>query len=102
MILIQITNKDQNFFNLIRSGNKINVKFDIITITETKLQQDEPTEDINLSEHKFESTPTEAEKGGTLIYISKNLEHKRRKDLEIYEKKKIEIPLHKYNNFLPL
>ena len=71
--------------------DSLNTKFDVITISETRLQKSiDPTKDINLSNYLIESTPTEAEKGGTLIYISKKYEHKLRKDLEIYESKKVE------------
>ena len=71
--------------------DSLNTKFDVITISETRLQKSiDPTKDINLSNYLIESTPTEAEKGGTLIYISKKYEHKSRKDLEIYESKKVE------------
>ena len=69
--------------------DSLNVKFDVITISETLLQKNSlPTKDITLDNYEIESTPTEAAKGGTLIYISKKLNHKPRKDLEIYIKKK--------------
>ena len=38
----------------------------------------------------YEHTPTEANKGGALIYISDKLNYKPRKDLEIYESKNLE------------
>ena len=37
-----------------------------------------------------EHTPTESSKGGTLLYLDKNLKHKLRKDLNIYHKGTIE------------
>ena len=65
----------------------LDYKFDIIAISESKLKG-EPQVDISLSGYhppycKF----TEAEKGGTILYISDKLNFKPRKDLEIYEKK---------------
>ena len=66
-------------------------KLQTVCISETRIQKgSNPTEDINLANYRIESTPTEAEKGGTLIYVSRKYEHKLRKDLEIYETKKVE------------
>ena len=71
--------------------DNLNIEFDIIAISETRLKKDiKPVKDIKLSNYEIEDTTTEASKGGTLIYVSKNLNYKRRKDLEIYESKKIE------------
>ena len=72
--------------------DSLKAKFDIIAISETKLQKGvQPVHDIHLQNyHKPESTATEASKGGTLLYISTTLNYKPRKDLEIYEPKRIE------------
>ena len=71
--------------------DNLHFEFDIIAISETKLKKDvKPIKDIQLSNYEIQDTPTEASKGGTLLYISKKLNYKRRKDLEIYESKKIE------------
>ena len=60
-------------------------------ITETKLQKNTaPKIDINIPNYHVFHTPTEASKGGSLIYISNKLISKPRKDLEIYESKKVE------------
>ena len=49
----------------------LKLKFDIIAISETKLQKGmDPVHDINLLGYNKESTSTEAAKGGTLLYIS--------------------------------
>ena len=67
------------------------LKFDVIAISETRLRKGiEPVHDINLTNYEKTDTPTEATKGGTLLYISENLNFKPRKDLEIYESKMIE------------
>jgi len=66
-------------------------EFDIISISETKLHKDiAPTFDIEIPNYNIEHTPTEASKGGTLLYISDKHISKPRKDLQIYVPKKIE------------
>ena len=68
----------------------LSYKFDIIAISESKLKCD-PQVDITLpGYHSPHCKFTEAEKGGTILYISKALNFKPRKDLEIYEKKELE------------
>ena len=69
----------------------LNFEFDIISITETRLRKNiHPTTDVNLQNYQYEHTPTEAKKGGTLIYISNKLSYKPRKDLEIYDPTRVE------------
>ena len=66
--------------------------FDIISISETKLKQNTPpTIDINIPDYHFEHTPSNANKGGTLIYISNKHNYKPRMDLKSqpFESKKI-------------
>ena len=71
--------------------SSLKTKFDIISISETKLHKNTPPNiDINIENYQYEHTPTEAEKGGTLIYVSNKHDYKPRKDLEIYESKNIE------------
>ena len=61
----------------------LDFKFDIIGLTETKIRKNYPTTfDINLKGYHASACPTESEKGGTLLYISKSLKFKERKDLE--------------------
>ena len=65
--------------------------WDVITISESKLKVNiPPVKDINLSNYQYENTPTAANKGGTLIYVSNKHIYKPRKDLEINDKAKIE------------
>ena len=70
----------------------VNFLFDIICITESKIQKDiEPIVDITLDGyHKPESMPTEATKGGVLLYVNKELDYKPRMDLIIYKPKQLE------------
>ena len=66
-------------------------EFDIIGISETKLLKDEqPVTDISLSNYTLVHTPTEATKGGTLLYISNRINFKPRQDLQIYKSKQFE------------
>ena len=68
----------------------LNYDFDIIAISESKLKN-VPNIDITLPGfHPPECKYTTAEKGGTLLYVSKNLHYKPRKDLDIYAKKELE------------
>jgi len=69
----------------------LDFQFDSIMITETKIQKDiPPFKDINIPNYHIFHTPTEAQKGGTLIYISNKLISKPRKDLEFYQAKDVE------------
>ena len=69
----------------------LNFKFDIITITETKIQTStQPTFDITLQNYNLYQTSTESTSGGTLIYVSKKLNSKIRNDIKIYKPKELE------------
>ena len=73
----------------------LDFKFDILAISESKLKRFTiPNININIPNYQYVHTPTEASKGGTLIYISDNLVYKPRKDLEIYQSKEIETTFH--------
>ena len=66
--------------------------FSIIGITENRLKViSEPLINIDLKNYNTESTPTESEKGGTLIYISSDLNGNVRNDLKIYKVKELEL-----------
>ena len=70
----------------------IDFKFDILCISESKLIKGvKPIIDISLENyHDPIGTPSEATKGGVLIYVSKDLNFKPRNDLNIYSSKEIE------------
>ena len=70
----------------------LNLPFNFICITETKIIKDiEPKIDISLSGYQDPvGTPTEATKGGVLIYAKKGIDFKPRKDLCIYQPKELE------------
>ena len=71
--------------------SQIKHKPKIIAISESKIRKNkEPLSNINITGYEYEYTSTEAEKGGTLIYISKDLKYKIRKDLTITKAKELE------------
>ena len=52
----------------------LDYEFDCIMITETKLQKNiNPSINIDIPNYHYFHTPTEASKGGSLIYISNKL-----------------------------
>ena len=63
----------------------------IIAISETRIRKNkEPLSIIDIPGYNYEFTPTEAEKGGTLLYISQDLKYKNRSDLNISQAKELE------------
>ena len=71
-------------------------KFDILAISESKLK-DESTVNINITGYRPPCVKfTEAEKGGTMIYVAMELNYKPREDLEIWVKK---IRINIYRNY---
>ena len=66
------------------------IKPKIIGISESRLQKSKQhITNISLPNFVYEHTPTESSKGGTLLYLDKNLSYKW-KDLNIYHKGMIE------------
>ena len=65
----------------------INLKFDFICITESKLKQNiEPKIDIKIDDYQYPvGTATEVTKGGVLIYAKEGIDFIPRKDLNIYD-----------------
>ena len=71
----------------------LDYKFEIIGLTETKIiKNSTPMINISLQGYKCFHTPTEASKGGTILYIDDKLNSKPRNDLEnmIYSSKELE------------
>ena len=54
----------------------IDLKFSVIGITETKIKTTNPIIDINVNGYKCYSIPTEADKGGALLYIDEHYNSK--------------------------
>ena len=83
-------------YNLI-SDMKIKPK--IIGISESRLQKSKQhITNISLPNYVYEHTPTESSKGGTLLYLNKNLKYKLRKDLNIYHKGMFESTFDEFIN----
>ena len=71
----------------------LNYKFDIIGLTETKIVKNSPPiYDTSLQGYKCYYTPTEASKGGTVLYVNKKFNSKPRNDLDniLYRSKTLE------------
>ena len=63
------------------------IKPKIIGISESRLQKSKQhITNISLLSYFYEHIPTESSKGGTLLYLDKNINYKLRKDLNIYHK----------------
>ena len=67
-------------------------EFDFICLSESKIMKGiEPEIDISLEGyHEPIGTPTEAEKGGVLIYVKNGIDFVPRNDLNIYSSKELE------------
>ena len=73
--------------------NMIDLKFDILGITETKIKSNiDPSFDTNMNGYKCYSTPTEAEKGGSIVYIADHFNTKPLQTLNkmMYKSKELE------------
>ena len=68
--------------------SELNSNFKIIGITETRLTtKKDPVNSIEIPNYNKEHTPAESDKGGALLYISKEINYKTRDDLKIYKMK---------------
>ena len=71
--------------------DKSEAKFSIIGITESRLNKYiAPLNNINLHNYNIQHTPTESNKGGSLLYISTDLSYKTRNDLKMYKSNELE------------
>ena len=70
----------------------LNFEFDILCISESKIQEGvEPKVNIQIEGYQEpEGTHTVSEKGGVLIYVKKGINYKPRPDLKIYSPKELE------------
>ena len=63
----------------------------MIGITESCLKKGiSPLSNINLQNYKIEHTPTESEKGGSLLWMSSDLTYKVWNDWKMYKSKELE------------
>ena len=71
--------------------SELNTNFKVIGITETRLTtKKDPVNSIEIENYNIEHTPTKSDKGGALLYISKEIDYKTRDDLKIYKEKLLE------------
>ena len=86
---MNISSLCHNFDDLHTLLSEINLKFDIIGITETRLKKNSIRNiNIDLKGYTIEHTPTEANCGGALLYINNTFNYTVRNDLRIYQKKR--------------
>ena len=82
--------KNFDDFNVLLSD--LNVSFDILAITETRIKKDSSSPiNLQLSNYSTEHNPTESSAGGTLLYISKRLSYQLRNDLRLCDPRKVEL-----------
>ena len=87
---VNVCSLTKNFddFNILLSD--LNVGFDILAITETRIKKDSSSPiNLQLSNCSIEHTPTELSAGATLLYISKRLSYQLRNDLRLYDQGKL-------------
>ena len=88
---MNISSLSYNFDQLHTLLSEINISFDVIGITETRLKkQTLRTTNIDINGYNLEHTPTEASCGGSLLYVKNKLNYISRKDLNIYKKNELE------------
>ena len=88
---LNIASLSLNFENLISALYSLDHKFDVIGVSETRIQKSVGcSSNINIDNYSFEETPTESSAGGTGLYVSNSLVYKRRPDLELYKKNQLE------------
>ena len=88
---LNISSLQYHFEELDDLLNTSKTKFNVVGITESRNKKGiSPLSNINLQNYKIEHTPTESEKGGSLLYISSDLNYKVRNDLQMYKSKELE------------
>ena len=71
--------------------NNFRIKPGVIGLSETRLRKNwQSLSNINLENYVYKSTPIESSKGGTMLYVDKQLTYRLRKDLIMYKSKEIE------------
>ena len=76
-----------NLKNLI---NSLDNRFDVIGISESRLRDQNDHLNVDLDNYRIVHCPTDSNKGGSLLYISNQLDFVERPDLQIYQAKDLE------------
>ena len=72
--------------------NDLKINFKIIGITESRLTtKKDPRNNIDITDYNIEHTPTKSDKGGALLFLSKELNYKSRNDPKLYKDKNLEL-----------
>ena len=87
---LNISSLQYHFEELDDLLNTSKTKFNLVGITESRVKKGiSPLSNINLQNYKIEHTLTESEKGGSLLYISSDLNYKVWNDLKMYKSKEL-------------
>ncbi|XP_065682310.1 uncharacterized protein LOC136095525 [Hydra vulgaris] len=87
---INISSLLKHFDDLVNLLQSTKLEFDIIGISETRLNKNRPqTSNITLNGYSHEDTPSESHASGALLYINNRLAYKPRNDLLIYKPKEL-------------
>ena len=71
--------------------NLIDIQFDFIAITESRLKKNQQSKiNIEINNYTIKECPTEATKGGALLYVKNGISFRDRNDLKIYKKQELE------------
>ena len=91
LVHLNISSLQYHFEKLNDPLETSNTKFSVFGITESCLKKGtKPISNIDLPNYKIEHTPTESEKGGSLLYIPNKLNYKIKNDLMLYKSKELE------------
>ena len=84
LLHLNISSLPYHIDNLTHLLKDLNSTFKLIAITESRLTtKTDPKNSVEIPNYCIEHTPTKSEKGGALLYISKELNYKNRHDLHI-------------------
>ena len=91
LLHLNIWSLSKNFDDFCILLQEINMNFDIIALTESRIKKNSVSPiNIKLENCSIEHTPTEIAAGGALLYIIKRLSYDPRNDLNIYTPDKLE------------
>ena len=89
---MNISSLTYNFVQLHTLLAGLNIKFNVLGITETRFKFNSMTiSTFELEGHVIEHKPIESSCGGSVLYIDKIIKHKVCDDLKIYKAKELEL-----------
>ena len=88
---MNLSSLTKTFDDFIMLLNDLNVNFDILAITESRIKKDSSSPvNLHLDNYSVEQTPSETSAAGTLLYINERPSYQLRNDLKLYHPGKIE------------